>query len=379
MDICLAVESNKTLNQFLRNNNERTVNILVVVCNTSEDENENIRNKKCYIYFTFNSNEIKTECNNDTKIYDVARKFTRKIGKDINSLIFLRKGKKLDSSENFKELAEKEFVLKILVIEQYFEAYQKRPIKKESSNKKVGTEDEHIINKKCDVCFLFKGIEVKEACNYNNKIIDVASKFTSKIGKDINSLIFLCKGKKLDLSKRLKELAEKESFLKILVIEQYFGEYQKRQIKEERSNKKVKYNNDKNVSSKKSINLRDNNLMDNNIDNNMFQNNNVININKLKNNNIKNNSANKNVRLVDFDKIIVIQFITGDQSINRGIKCLPTDTFVSVEEKLYQIYPEFRQTNNDFITNGRLILKFKTIEENQIKDGQLVQLIKRDE
>lgn len=118
--------------------------------------------------------------------------------------------------------------------------------------------------------------------------------------------------------------------------------------------------------------------MNNTMDNNMFQNNNN-NINISKNDNMQNNSANKNVRLVDFDKIIVIHFITGDQSINRGIKCLPTDTFVSVEEKLYQIFPEFRQTNNDFISNGKLILKFKTVEENQIKDGHFVQLIQKDE
>lgn len=39
----------KTLNQFLRNNNERTVNILVYDLGDSDDEDEDILNKKCNI------------------------------------------------------------------------------------------------------------------------------------------------------------------------------------------------------------------------------------------------------------------------------------------------------------------------------------------
>lgn len=39
--------------------------------------------------FFFNDKEIKIEYYDDSKIYDVAKKFTRKIGKDINSLYFI--------------------------------------------------------------------------------------------------------------------------------------------------------------------------------------------------------------------------------------------------------------------------------------------------
>ena len=83
----------------------------------------------------------------------------------------------------------------------------------------------------------------------------------------------------------------------------------------------------------------------------------------------------KNQKLVDFNKIMVVNFISMDQKIDCGIKCLETDTFAEVEEKLYQKYNEYKDTNNNFISNGKLVLRFKKICENGIKDGDKVQLI----
>ena len=83
----------------------------------------------------------------------------------------------------------------------------------------------------------------------------------------------------------------------------------------------------------------------------------------------------KNKKLINYDDIIVVNFMTADLRINCGIKCLLTDTFAEVEEKLYQQYSDFRETNNNFIGNGRLILRFKTISENGIKNGDKIQLI----
>ena len=148
-----------------------------------------------------------------------------------------------------------------------------------------------------------------------------------------------------------------------------------------------------------------NNLMNTNMFNNNNINNNMVNNNMINNNNINFNQnfgnmnnqnmnmMNNNMNLMNnrniqgnmpineldiFDKIIVIQFISTDQNIQRGIKCLPTHKFAEIEEKLYQIYPEYRKTNNHFLTEGRVVMRFQTIAENNIKDGQIVQLIKED-
>ena len=90
---------------------------------------------------------------------------------------------------------------------------------------------------------------------------------------------------------------------------------------------------------------------------------------------LKNIQSNKKL-LVDFENIMVINFISSDNKINCGIKCLKTDTFTEVEEKLYQKYEEYRETNNNCITKGKLVLRFKKICDNYIKDGDIVQLIK---
>ena len=78
--------------------------------------------------------------------------------------------------------------------------------------------------------------------------------------------------------------------------------------------------------------------------------------------------------------IMVINFVTGDSKIsNCGIECLPDETFAEVEEKLYQIYDEYRNTNsNYFICGGRTILRFKKIRENKIKNGDVIQLCQNE-
>ena len=85
--------------------------------------------------------------------------------------------------------------------------------------------------------------------------------------------------------------------------------------------------------------------------------------------------SNKN-QYVKYEDIRMLQFISGDGIINNyPIKCLISETFASVEERLYQTFPEFRETNNTFISNGNDIKRFKKISENNIKEGSPIQLI----
>ena len=95
-------------------------------------------------------------------------------------------------------------------------------------------------------------------------------------------------------------------------------------------------------------------------------------LNDMKNNLVNNGNVKQ---YVDFNKIVVINFMSGDGVINNiGIKCLKTDTFAEVEEKLYKTFDEYRETNNVFLHGGNVVLRFKTIEQNNIKDGDKVQL-----
>ena len=138
--------------------------------------------------------------------------------------------------------------------------------------------------------------------------------------------------------------------------------------------------------------LKANKIISNFNDNkkNIEESNNLVQINylneiiKMKDSQINNLTTQLNFigtsgkKLVDFDNIMVVNFISSDQSVNCGIKCLKTDTLAEVEEKLYQRYEEFRETNNNFLANGRLLLRFKKLCENGIKDGDKLQLIRAE-
>ena len=89
------------------------------------------------------------------------------------------------------------------------------------------------------------------------------------------------------------------------------------------------------------------------------------------------NKTNK--KMIDYNDIIAINFISTDQKINKfPISCVKTDRFAEIEEKLYQEFEEFRETNNTFIVNGTTILRFKKMSENNIKNGDTIQLIKNE-
>ena len=91
---------------------------------------------------------------------------------------------------------------------------------------------------------------------------------------------------------------------------------------------------------------------------------------------ILSSKIDKNHKFVDYENIKIIQFLSLDHSLIYSIKCLPSDTFAEVEEKLYKKYPDYRETNNVFQIDGRNILRFKTIAENNIPDGHYVQISK---
>ena len=70
------------------------------------------------------------------------------------------------------------------------------------------------------------------------------------------------------------------------------------------------------------------------------------------------------------EKIIAALFISSDQKITYAISCKNSTPFVRIEEKLYEEYPDYKDTENHFIHNGNVIKRFKTVEENNIKSGK---------
>ena len=118
----------------------------------------------------------------------------------------------------------------------------------------------------------------------------------------------------------------------------------------------------------------------NNYNNTINNYNNIINQKDNELNNLRtqlnnlNNNMNNNIN-INMNDIMSVNFISMDQNIHFSVGCLKTNTFAEVEEKLYKQYPEYRETNNNFIANGTQVLRFKTIAENKIGNGLPVTLI----
>ena len=122
--------------------------------------------------------------------------------------------------------------------------------------------------------------------------------------------------------------------------------------------------------------LNNSNNIINNLNNEINNYKNIISKKDLELNNIKsqlnNNIPNNNV---NFNDIMCVNFISSDKNVHFAASCLKTNTFAEIEEKLYKQYPQYRETNNNFLANGTQVLRFKTIAENNIGNGLPVTLI----
>ena len=94
-------------------------------------------------------------------------------------------------------------------------------------------------------------------------------------------------------------------------------------------------------------------------------------INELK---MKLEKINLNKNIFDKESIRCVNFKSIDENINYAIPCIKTDLFSEIEEKLYKEYPQYRNTKNYFISNGKEILRYKSISENNIGNGLPVML-----
>ena len=69
-----------------------------------------------------------------------------------------------------------------------------------------------------------------------------------------------------------------------------------------------------------------------------------------------------------------IIFFSVDQKITYSILCKNTDKFNKIESKLYEKFKEYSETENYFLHNGNRIKRFKTLDENKIKDNDIITL-----
>ena len=82
------------------------------------------------------------------------------------------------------------------------------------------------------------------------------------------------------------------------------------------------------------------------------------------------------VELLEGEKLISVIFTSSDQKIHYSTICKNTDNFYDLEAKLYKDYPEYKKNDNYFLVRGSIINRFVTLEENNIKNSDIIILNK---
>ena len=97
---------------------------------------------------------------------------------------------------------------------------------------------------------------------------------------------------------------------------------------------------------------------------------------KLKN--VENELVNLKLRypfeLKEGERLMSIIIMSEDQKIHTSFFCKNTDKFNKLENILYDKYPLYSEEENYFIANGQKVNKYRSLEYNNIKDGDIITL-----
>ena len=75
-----------------------------------------------------------------------------------------------------------------------------------------------------------------------------------------------------------------------------------------------------------------------------------------------------------------INFVSmGNQDIGHyNLVCKNNDLFIRLEERLYEDFPKFKEYETYFEVNGKRIKRFKTLEQNNIKTNDVINIFTID-
>ena len=75
------------------------------------------------------------------------------------------------------------------------------------------------------------------------------------------------------------------------------------------------------------------------------------------------------------ETLLPLIFVTSDQKVHYSLICKDSEKFNSVENRLYEVYPQYEEEENYFTANGIKITKSKTLKENGIKYSNIILMI----
>ena len=76
------------------------------------------------------------------------------------------------------------------------------------------------------------------------------------------------------------------------------------------------------------------------------------------------------------NKLIEVKIVSSNKNIkiNTSIKSFENDKFIVIEEKFYIEFEKYREINNVFLINKTEVKRYKTLKENNIKNGDVIEI-----
>ena len=84
------------------------------------------------------------------------------------------------------------------------------------------------------------------------------------------------------------------------------------------------------------------------------------------------------LELSNGEKLISVIFTSSDENMFYSIICKNTQKFIELEKKLYNDYPEYSKYDNYFMINGNSVNKNKSLDENKIRNNDVIILIQNN-
>ena len=72
------------------------------------------------------------------------------------------------------------------------------------------------------------------------------------------------------------------------------------------------------------------------------------------------------------EKLISVNFISLDQNMYYSLICKNKEKFIELEKKIYNEFPEYSKTNNYFMINGNRVNNEQTLDENKIRNNDII-------
>ena len=77
-------------------------------------------------------------------------------------------------------------------------------------------------------------------------------------------------------------------------------------------------------------------------------------------------------RFYEGEELISIKIVSVEKDVDFSLITKNTEKFFKIQSIFYEKYPKYMETENVFLAGGNKINQFRSLEENKIKNGDVI-------